>query len=114
MKTSIWLFALGMLVACLAGCLVSQLVVWSWRNGHVFDGVPVPTLTRLVLLPPWWQLFCPVPWVAYAVCLVRRKDLAPGAALTFAGTVCVGVVIIASVIACAALLPYAQLISAHR
>jgi len=80
-------------------------LVESWLINHRFHGVALPALTRLILLPPSWLLFCPIPWLLGAGWLLRRKHLTPGTVFVFAGTVCLGMSIVVAAVVLAALLP---------
>lgn len=108
MKVSLWLFVLSLAVVCTTCWAVSHLLVQLWQRGPA--GVPVPAFTQLVLLPHGWLLFCPMPWIVYAVFLTFRKQITPGATFLFVGTVCLAMTVIVSAVTVAALLPYMDLI----
>jgi hypothetical protein len=107
MKVTLWLFVLSLAVACFACWAVSHLLVELWQRG---PESPLPAFTQLVLYPHGWLLFCPTPWVLYAVVLTFQKPITPGATFVFVGTVCLAISVIVSAVAVASLLPYMDLI----
>ena len=54
----------------------------------------------------WWLLIVPLPWIIYAGVLTFRREVTPGAALLFAGTLVVVAVFLACALAIALTLPY--------
>ncbi len=110
MKISLWLFVLALAIACFVAWATSNLIILSWHQPR-FEGVPLPSFTQLVLFPHDWILLYPVPWIVAAFWLTLRKQISPGAAFVFAGTVCVGLVVIISAVTLAALLPHLDLIT---
>jgi hypothetical protein len=113
MKIPLWLFTMVVIIVCVSCWAVSHLVVQAWRIDRAFDGRPLPSFTHLVLLPSWWLLICPVPWMIYAGWQTLRKDITSRALFIFIGTVFVGMSVVVASVALAALMPYADLISHH-
>src|SRR5664279_5246471 len=102
MKTFIWLFTFGFLLICLTCWALSSLLVMATFSRAVFI---LPGITRLVLFPNTWILFCPLPWLIYAIVLSRRSELARGAALVFATTIIAATVLLVCAVVAACTLP---------
>lgn len=108
MKTALWLFILGLAVACTGCWAAAHVLMESWQRR--FAGMPLHSFTQLVLFPHGWLLFCPTPWCVYATVLTFRKEVTPGATLVFLGTILIAMSAIVSAVVFAALLPYVALI----
>jgi hypothetical protein len=104
MKIFLWLLTLALIAVCLSGWAMSELVEHSMRD--TMAALPVPYFTRLVILPHWWLLIVPLPWVVYAGLLTFRRELTPGAALLFAGTLILFAALLVCALAIALTLPY--------
>ena len=108
MKAFVWLLTLGLAIVSTSCWVISHLVVVSLRATH--RGMAVPNLTDWVLLPHWWMLWCPLPWVILAVYLSTRTSLSTSSALLFAGTVVVGGALLVACVATACILPYTMIV----
>ena len=83
MKAFLWLLTLALILVCLAGWTLAELVERSMRDIRIV----VPYFTALVILPHGWRLLVPLPWIVYATVLTfRRGELTAAAAFLFAGT----------------------------
>jgi hypothetical protein len=97
-KAFLWLQTIAFAVVCWIAWVVADAVAECAR----FNLMPianVPAVARLIVPYHTWLLFCPLPWVAYAALLSRRRDLTVGATLIFGGTLSVAAVIIVCVVA---------------
>ncbi len=91
MKVFLWLMILALILVCLTGWAMSELVERSMRDMRV----TVPYFTQLAILPHHWLFIVPLPWVVYAGVLSFRRELTPPAVFLFAGTF---IFIVASVV----------------
>ena len=104
MKAFLWLLTLALILVCLTGWAMSELVEHSMRDS--MNALPVPHFTRLVILPHGWLLVAPFPWVVYAGALTFRRELTPAAALLFAGTLILFATLLVCALSIALTLPY--------
>jgi TRAP-type C4-dicarboxylate transport system permease small subunit len=104
MKTFPWLLTLALIAVCLTGWAMSEWVERSMRD--TMAALPVPYVTRLVILPHTWLLAVPLPWVVYAGLLTFRRELTAGAALLFAGTLFLVATLLVCALAIALTIPY--------
>ena len=94
LKTSMWFLTFEFVAICLAGWIFSSLLVYAIRN--LGGGVgTIPAVTRAVLFPNTWILFCPVPWLIYVAVLSRCRELSRGKALIFQWTILVATILFA-------------------
>ena len=91
MKIFIWLLTIALAVVCLT-CWMSS--TWILRP---LSREALPVFTLFVFYSKSWILFCPLPWVIYAVILSRRKELNVNATFIFAGTI----ILAATILFCA-------------
>ena len=92
---------------CLCCWAMSSLVMHSLADTH--RDLLLPAITVFVLRPNGWILFCPLPWLIYAVVLSFRRELSPGALFLFAGTVILGATLLICAVVMACFLPYIPL-----
>jgi hypothetical protein len=104
MKAFVWLLTLALVLVCLTGWGMSELVERSLRD--TMSGLPVPSFTRLIILPHFWMLFVPLPWGIYAGVLTSRREISPAAVALFAGTLILAATLLACPVAIALTLPY--------
>lgn len=102
MKTFTWLFTSGFVLICAVCWALSYLLVTSTFSGL---GTVLPAITRLTLYPNTWLLFCPLPWLIYAMILSRRTDVTRRAALIFAFTIIAATVLLVAIVVPACILP---------
>ena len=100
MRTFVWLVTIALGVLCYALWIVGELVTSYVRD---FRQV-VPVALAELVLHHTWLLFCPLPWIVYAALLSRRRELSPGAVFVFAGTICLVMIVIVSIVALGAIL----------
>ncbi len=96
------ILALGTL--CCTGWALSELVEHSMRD--TMSGLPIPYLTRLVVLPHGWLLVAPLPWLIWASILTLRREVNTARVLLFAGALMLFATLLACVLAVALVLPY--------
>jgi hypothetical protein len=104
MKAFIWLLTVALSLVCLTGWAMSELIEHSIRD--TMRGMPLPYFTGLVIFPHGWLLGVPAPWIVYSAILTFRREVTPGAALLFAGTLIVIAAVVASALTIALTLPY--------
>ncbi|MBI3986338.1 MAG: hypothetical protein HY343_05435 [Lentisphaerae bacterium] len=92
MKTFLWLMVVALAVLCVGCWCFAFLVMQYLRDFRV--AFAVPNLTRLVLMPYTWLLFCPLPWLLCAIILNVRREISQSAVFIFAGTVAIAMVVI--------------------
>jgi hypothetical protein len=100
MKAFLWLLTLALIVLCLTGWALSELVEQSMRDRSA------PGFTGLMILPHGWLFLAPLPWVVYAGVLSFRRELRPPEVLVFAGTIVLFAVLLGCALALALALPY--------
>jgi hypothetical protein len=105
MKVFLWLLTLALILVCLTGWALSELVEHSMRDMHV----AAPYFARLVILPHGWLFVAPMPWVVYAGFLTFRRELTPPALFLFAGTLVFFAALLICALALALVLPYIPL-----
>lgn len=104
MKTFLWLLTFALIVVCLTGWVMSELIEHSLRD--LGDRIIIPYFTGLIVLPHGWVLFVPLPWAVAAAVLTCRRQVTPSSVLLFAGTLIVAAALLVCVLALAFMLPY--------
>jgi hypothetical protein len=104
MKVSLWLSTIALILVCLTGWAMAELVGRSMRD--TMPGVDLPYFTQLVAFPHGWLLVVPVPWIVYAAALTLRRELTPAAVFVFTGTLILSAVVLVCALVIALTLPY--------
>jgi hypothetical protein len=112
MKTFVWLVFAGMLVLSLTLWGLAERVVQSWRG--IFAGEELPVFSLFVLSWRNCIFLVPLPWVIYAAVLSSRQSVSVPSALTFAGTVLLGIIGLACIVLYGAILPDIEWGPHHR
>jgi hypothetical protein len=102
-KTFLWFFTLGFALVCLTCWKTSSFWV-DFSLSRV--AITMPVFTRLVLYPNTWIIFCPLPWLIYAIVLSRRRNLSRGVTLVFASAIIAATILLVCIIITACALPY--------
>ena len=102
MKIFLWLLTLALILLCLTGWALSELVEGSMRDIRI----PAPYFTQLVILPHGWLFAAPLPWVVYAAGLTSRRDLTPSSVMLFFGTLFLFGALVVCALVLALALPY--------
>jgi uncharacterized membrane protein len=102
MKAFLWLLNLALLVLCLTGWVLAELVERSLKDLHDTG----PYFTQLVIRPHWWLIVAPTPWVIWAVYLTVRKELSVSQVFQFAGALALFATLLACALAIALGLPF--------
>src|ERR1041384_6969865 len=112
MKTFVWLVFAGMVVLSLTLWGLAERVVQSWHG--IFAGEELPPFSLFVLSWRNCIFLVPPPSLIYAGVLSSRRSVSVPSALTFAGTVFLGIIGVACILLYGAILPDIEWGPHHR
>lgn len=104
MKSFPWLTLAAFEVLCLLSCGVTYLVESVYRDE--FKDLGFPTWTQTVVASQAWMPLFPLPWLVYAVWLMRQREIQVSSLFTFAGTLCLCITLFLTWVIGGLLLPY--------
>jgi hypothetical protein len=103
MKIAVWLYFLAVLLTALS-CAFGVAVMHDFY--HVFlKGARLPNVSEFLQAEAGWFLVLPFPWLVWAICLSRRRELAASSYAIYTSSCILAMVMLVGVSLFGSLLP---------